>query len=139
MFRSISYNCPTPLLLFYYVVHLHFSRSDRKRTDSSSSAKKSKSKLVSRLSHDLFASGSFQDNDSGDMFSPTESTKELPKATPPPTVAAKPASSRKDSLFGKWRGPALWLRCMLGFWDDFSVNKWSELVYIFVILHFFTT
>ncbi len=75
-------------------------RPEKKSESTSSSAKKGKA--VSKLSHDLFGSGSFQDNDSGDLFSPTES-KEFPKAAPLPATAAKPASrSRKDSLFGNY-------------------------------------
>ena len=86
---------------FAGICRLNSPRADKKPEATSSSGKKVH-KPVSKLSHDLFGSGSFQDNDSGDLFSPTETAKDLPKATPTPTVAAKPASTRKDSLFGMW-------------------------------------
>lgn len=63
----------------------------------SSTSKKSKSKPVSKLSHDLFASGSYEEDDSaGDLFSPVETSKAMPTATPTGTAAS---SGRKDVLF----------------------------------------
>ena len=80
--------------------HNHFHSGSRSgaKPDSSSS-KKTKSKAISKLSHDLFTSGSYEDQDSGDLFSPLETSKDLSTATPTvktatPTVkTAAPATT----------------------------------------------
>ena len=91
------------------------SRSEPK--SDSGSAKKTKSKVASKLSHDLFASGSFDEEDSGgDLFSPTVTSRDLSTATPTVKTTAgatgaaattKPSSERKDPLFGGTMGMRL--------------------------------
>ncbi len=54
-----------------------------------------KSKPASKLSHGLFGSGSFDEDESaGDLFSPGESSNDLSTATPTVTTAAKATSGR---------------------------------------------
>jgi hypothetical protein len=75
----------------------------RPETKSDSSSKKQKP--VSKLSHDLFGSGSFDEEDSGDLFSPLETAKELSTATPTvkaatPTSSAAKKGGKKNFLPG---------------------------------------
>lgn len=76
------------------------SRAEAKLTTGSSK----KPKAVSKLSHDLFGSGSFDEEDSGDLFSPTETAKDLSTAAPtvktatPTTSAAKKGGGKKAIL-----------------------------------------
>ena len=84
---------------------ISFSYCYRSGIKASSSSDK-KSKPVPRLSHDLFASGSFEDDGSvGDFYSPLERSKEISKtataATPSTSNVAKATSSGTDLLFGE--------------------------------------
>ncbi len=103
--RSLLYS-------FLTTIPILGSRSDPK--SDSDSGKKTKSKPTSKLSHNLFTSGSFEDEDSGgDLFSPMVTSRDLSTATPTvkTTAAAtgggsttKAAGERKDPLFSGTMG-----------------------------------
>ena len=91
-------------------------------------AAKSKPKAISKLSHDLFSSGSYDEGaDSGDLFSPEESSKPLPTlaakttATPTTSTSTAPSTSKKPEkkapslLEGEQK--RLWRGCGQGVWS----------------------
>ncbi len=76
-------------LCFPWVLTSGFIHRREVKSDSGSSRKPK-----SKLSHDLFASGSYEEEEDSDLFSPLETSKDLSKASP------APPSSKAGELTG---------------------------------------
>ena len=61
------------------------------------SDKKTKSKPVSKLSHDLFGMSYEEEDSAGDLFSPQDTAKDLATATPTVKSVTKESSKEKKN------------------------------------------